>query len=100
MQPLMIAAVVLWRCMVRCRGGRFRKRSREDTGGKRQDQHYRTGARLDRNKNQTYFGNIMYKYNPYLTFAWELRHFLTNRKGQPFANETGNHANLAIGYVF
>jgi len=37
----------------------------------------------DRNKNQTYYGNIMFKYNPHLTFALEFRRFLTNWKAQP-----------------
>jgi len=54
----------------------------------------------DRNKNQTYFGNLMYKYNPHLTFAWELRRFETGWKAQPLANEQGMHANMAVAYTF
>lgn len=54
----------------------------------------------DRNKNQTYYGNLMFKYNPHLTFAWELRRFLTNWKGQPFFDEQGFHGNVAIAYIF
>jgi hypothetical protein len=54
----------------------------------------------DRSRNQTYYGNLMYKYNQHLTFAWELRRFMTDWKGQPFANAAGFHANLAIAYGF
>jgi hypothetical protein len=61
------------------------------------NQNLRTG---DRNKNQTYFGNIMYKYNPHLTLAWELRRFLTDWKEQAFLNEAGFYVNLAIAYIF
>jgi hypothetical protein len=61
------------------------------------NRNLRTG---DRNKNQTYFGNLMYKYNSHLTFAWELRRFLTDWKGGPFLNAAGFHANLAVAYGF
>jgi hypothetical protein len=48
----------------------------------------RTG---DRNKNQTYTGNVIYKYSPHVNFAWEWRRFLTTWKNQQFANENGDH---------
>ena len=54
----------------------------------------------NRNRNQTYIGNIMYKLSPYITFAAEYRRFLTDFKNQLFANERGDHANLAIAYSF
>jgi hypothetical protein len=54
----------------------------------------------DRNKNQTYMGNLMYRYNSHLVFAWELRRFLTNWKPQPIQNAAGFHGNLAIAWFF
>jgi hypothetical protein len=57
----------------------------------------RTG---DRNKNQTYLGNVIYKYNPRVNFALEWRRFLTNFKNQRFADEAGDHINLAVAYLF
>jgi hypothetical protein len=57
----------------------------------------RTG---DRNKNQTYLGNVIYKYNPHVNFALEWRRFLTNWKNQRFADEIGDHINLAVAYLF
>ena len=57
----------------------------------------RTG---DRNKNQTYTGNVIYKYSPNVNFAWEWRRFLTTWKNQPFANEKGDHVNLGVAYIF
>jgi hypothetical protein len=57
----------------------------------------RTG---DRSKNQTYMGNLMYKFSPHVTFAWEWRRFLTNFRNQQFANEQGDHANMAVAYAF
>ena len=57
----------------------------------------RTG---DRSKNQSYMGNLMFKYNPHVTFAWEWRRFLTNFRNQQFANEHGDHANMAVAYAF
>lgn len=38
----------------------------------------------DRNKNQTYFGNLMYKYNAHLTFAWETATFPDHLEGPAF----------------
>jgi hypothetical protein len=57
----------------------------------------RTG---DRSKNQTYMGNLMYKFSPHVTFAWEWRRFLTNFRNQQLANEKGDHANMAVAYAF
>jgi hypothetical protein len=54
----------------------------------------------DRVRNQTYMTNLMYKYTPHITFAWEWRRFLTDFKAQPAANERGDHANLGIAYIF
>lgn len=54
----------------------------------------------DRSKNQTYMGNLMYKFSPHVTFAWELRRFLTNFRNQQFANEQGDQANMAVAYAF
>ena len=57
----------------------------------------RTG---DRSRNQTYMGNLMYKFSPQVTFAWEWRRFLTDFRNQQFANERGDHANMAVAYTF
>ena len=54
----------------------------------------------NRNRNQTYIGNVMYKLSPYITFAAEYRRFLTDFRNQLFANERGDHVNLAIAYSF
>ena len=54
----------------------------------------------DRNSNQTYMGNIMYKYSPNVTFAVEYRRFLTDFRNQLLADERGDHVNLAIAYSF
>ena len=61
------------------------------------NRNLRTG---DRNKNQTYVGNVIYKYSPSVNFAWEWRRFLTNFKNQQFANEIGDHFNMAVAYIF
>ncbi|HWD97920.1 MAG TPA: hypothetical protein VG345_02745 [Bryobacteraceae bacterium] len=53
-----------------------------------------------RTRNQTYMGNIMYKYTPHATVAWEYRRILTDFRNQSFANERGDTANLALGYTF
>ena len=57
----------------------------------------RTG---DRSKNQTYMGNLMYKFSPHVTFAWEWRRFLTDFRNQRSADEQGDHANMAVAYTF
>ncbi len=61
------------------------------------NRNLRTG---DRNKNQTYTGNIIYKYSPNVNLSVEWRRFLTNWKNQQFANEIGDHINLGIAYIF
>jgi len=54
----------------------------------------------NRDRNQTYMGNLMYKLNSSLTFAWEYRRFLTDFRNQLFADERGDQANLAVMYGF
>jgi len=51
-------------------------------------------------RNQNYMGNVMYKLSPNLTFAWEYRRMLTDFRNQTFANERGDHINLAVAYIF
>ena len=57
----------------------------------------RTG---DRAKNQSYMGNLMYKWSSSVTFAWEWRRFLTDYRNQRSANNKGDQANLAVAYTF
>jgi len=57
----------------------------------------RTG---DRSKNQSYMGNLTYKFAPSVSFAWEWRRILTDFRNQRSANEQGNVANMAVGYTF
>jgi len=54
----------------------------------------------NRDRNQTYIGNLMYKLSSSVTFAWEYRRFLTDFRNQLSAGERGDHANLAIVYSF
>ncbi len=54
----------------------------------------------DRDKNQTYMANLLFKLSPSVTFAWEYRRFLTHFRNQRTANENGDHVNMAVGYVF
>ncbi len=53
-----------------------------------------------RSKNQTYMVNLMYKFSPNVTFAWEWRRFLTNYRNQLAANNLGDLANMAVAYTF
>jgi hypothetical protein len=53
-----------------------------------------------RTRNQSYMGNVMYKYTSHLTIAWEYRRMLTDFRNQMFANERGDTANLAFAYFF
>ncbi|MCU1262248.1 MAG: hypothetical protein JWO80_5133 [Bryobacterales bacterium] len=53
-----------------------------------------------RDKDQTYTGNVMYKWSPNLTLAWEWRRFLTNFRNQQAFDEQGDHVNLAVAFVF
>jgi len=57
----------------------------------------RTG---DRAKNQTYMTNLMYKFSPHITWAWEWRRFLTDYRNQQAVNAIGDTANMAIAYIF
>jgi len=54
----------------------------------------------NRDRNQTYMGNLMYKLSSNVTFAWELRRFLTDFRNQLLADERGFQANLAAMYSF
>ncbi|HTA41285.1 MAG TPA: hypothetical protein VK789_02490 [Bryobacteraceae bacterium] len=53
-----------------------------------------------RTRNQSYMANIMYKYTPNFTIAWEYRRMLTDFRNQVFGNERGDTANLAFAYMF
>jgi len=54
----------------------------------------------NRDKNQTYMGNLMYKLTSSVTFAWEYRRMLTDFRNQLFADERGDQSNLAVVYGF
>lgn len=54
----------------------------------------------DRSRNQGYMANIMYKYSPHVTFAWEWRHFLTGYLNQQRANNRVDHLNFSAAYTF
>ena len=54
----------------------------------------------NRNRNQTFMTNLMYKFSPNVTFAWEYRRFLTDFRNQLFADERGDHINFAVAYAF
>lgn len=54
----------------------------------------------NRDRNQTYMGNLMYKLSTTVTFAWEYRRFLTDFRNQIFADNKGDQANLAVVYSF
>jgi hypothetical protein len=54
----------------------------------------------NRDRNQTYMGNLMYKLTSSVTFAWEFRRFLTDFRNQLFADERGDQANLAVMFSF
>jgi hypothetical protein len=54
----------------------------------------------DRNKTQTYMGNLIYKWSPFVSLAWEWRRFLTDFRNQATANEQGDHANMAVAFTF
>ena len=45
-------------------------------------------------------GNLMYKWSPAVTFAWEWRRFLTDFRNQRLANNKGDQANMAVAYTF
>ncbi len=50
----------------------------------------------NRTKNQSYVGNVMYKFSPNVTFAWEYRRVLTNFRDRPAANNKDDIVNLAL----
>ena len=54
----------------------------------------------NRNKTQTYVGNLIYKVAPNVTLAWEWKRFLTNFRNQHAADEQGDHVNMAIAFTF
>jgi len=54
----------------------------------------------NRDRNQTYMGNLLYKLTPNVTFAWEYRRFLTAYRNQLAADNRGDQANLAVVYGF
>ena len=54
----------------------------------------------NRNRNQTYFGNLIYKLNLNVNLAMEYRRLLTDYRNQILANERGDHVDLAILYTF
>jgi hypothetical protein len=45
-------------------------------------------------------GNVIFKLTPGFNTALEYRRLLTDYRNQPYANERGDHINLAIGYIF
>jgi hypothetical protein len=53
-----------------------------------------------RTRNQSYMGNIIYKYTQHVSIAWEYRRLLTDFRNQLTANERGDTANLALAYIF
>jgi hypothetical protein len=55
-----------------------------------------TGNRF---KNQSYVGNVLYKFSPSVTFAFEWRRILTNYQNQPSQNARGDTANIAALYT-
>ena len=54
----------------------------------------------NRTRNQTYMGNMIYKLNLNINLALEYRRLLTDFRNQTFANERGDHVDLAILYTF
>jgi hypothetical protein len=53
-----------------------------------------------RSRNQSYMGNVIFKLTPNVLFALEYRRLLTDYRNEQFANERGDHINLAAGYIF
>ena len=54
----------------------------------------------NRDKNQTYMGNLIYKLAPNLSLAWEWKRFLTNYRNQKLLNELGDHIDMAVAFTF
>jgi len=53
-----------------------------------------------RSKNQTPMANIMYKFSPHITWAWEWRRLMSNYQNQKSLNANINVGNMAISYAF
>ena len=53
-----------------------------------------------RSKNQTPMANLMYKFSPHITWAWEWRRLMTNYQNQKSLNANINVGNMAIAYSF
>ena len=54
----------------------------------------------NRDKTQTYMGNLIYKWSPSVTLAWEWKRFLTNYRNQHAFDEKGDHVNMAVAFTF
>ncbi len=54
----------------------------------------------NRSRNQTYTGNLIYKLNLHVNLALEYRRLLSDYRNQLFANERGDHIDLAVAYLF
>ena len=53
-----------------------------------------------RDKTQTYMGNLVYKWSPSVSLAWEWKRFLTNYLNQRGFDEKGDHVNMAVAFTF
>ncbi len=53
-----------------------------------------------RSKNQSYMANILWHVSPNVTLGLDWRRFLTDYFNQPFADNSGDHFNLAAAYTF
>ncbi len=53
-----------------------------------------------RSRNQTPMANLMYKFSPHITWAWEWRRLMTNYQNQKSLNANINVGNMAIAYSF
>ena len=53
-----------------------------------------------RDKTQTYMGNLVYKWSPSVSLAWEWKRFLTNYRNQRAFDEKGDHVNMAVAFTF
>ena len=53
-----------------------------------------------RNRNQNYFGNIVFTLNPNIQFSLEYRRLITAFRNQPFFTAHGNQVTLSAAYSF
>jgi hypothetical protein len=53
-----------------------------------------------RNRNQNYFGNIIFSLNPNIQFSLEYRRLITAFRNQPFFTGRGNQLTLSAAYSF